>query len=212
MSRESDVFSDLLNRIQAVRQLIQVSAINLGGSSGSGGGNGGPIGGIQGQLPQTKVAGDLTEATTLTSGSATSLLDNLNNIRYWVHGGASASTGLASTILYTIDGGGSAITTGIKGDLVVDFNCIVNSATLLADQSGSIVVDIWKNTYLNYPPVDADSITASTPPTLSGAIKSQDITLAGWTPTITAGDILRYNVDSVATVERVLVALKVTRT
>lgn len=125
---------------------------------------------------------------------------------------ANNGSGLVSTIMFTIDGGGSAITTGIKGDIMMDFACTINSATLLADQSGSIVIDLWKDVYANYPPLVGDTITASAKPTLSTATNSQDTTLTGWTKTINAGDIIRVNVDSAATVTRVLLALKVTRT
>ena len=116
-----------------------------------------------------------------------------------------------ATINFVIDGGGSAITTGIKGDLAVDFNCTINQATILADQSGSIVVDIWKDTYANYPPTGADSICASAKPTISSGTKNQDAVLTGWTTSITAGNILRFNVDSVTNIQRVTVSLKVTK-
>jgi hypothetical protein len=112
-----------------------------------------------------------------------------------------------AAISFIIDGGGSAITTGIKGDLEIPFNCSIQWVTLLADQSGSIVVDIWRDTYANYPPTVADTITASAKPTLSSAVKSQNSTLTGWSKAITANDILRFNVDSAATVQRVLVSL-----
>jgi len=115
------------------------------------------------------------------------------------------------TINFIIDGGGSAITTGIKGDVMVEFACTINQVTLLADQSGSIVVDIWKQAYADFPPEDANSITASAVPTITTATKSQDSTLTGWTTSIAAGDTLRYNVDSITTCERVTVVLKVTR-
>lgn len=115
-------------------------------------------------------------------------------------------------VVFIIDGGGSAITTGVKGDLYFDFGCTINQVTMLADQSGSIVVDIWKDTYANYPPTDADSITASAPPTISTATKSQDSTLTGWTTSIAAGSSLRFNVDSITTITRVAIILKVTRT
>ncbi len=111
-----------------------------------------------------------------------------------------------------IDGGGATITTGIKVDIEIPFACTINRVTMLADQSGSIVVDIWKDTYANYPPVVGDSITASAKPTITTALKSQDSTLTGWTTSITAGDTLRFNVDSVTTIQRVLVSLKVTKT
>jgi len=118
------------------------------------------------------------------------------------------------SITFIIDGGGSVITTGVKGYLEIPFGCTITRSTLIADQSGSIVIDIWKDTYANYPPVDADSITASAPPTLSGAIKSQDSTLTGWTTTIAAGDILGYNVDSnpATSITQVTLSLRVTKT
>lgn len=119
---------------------------------------------------------------------------------------------MIAAITLIIDGGGLAITTGIKGDLMIPFNCTINSVTLLADQSGSIVVDIWKDTYANYPPTGADSITASAKPTISSTTKSQDTTLTGWTTGITAGDTLRFNVDSITTLTRVALILKVTKT
>lgn len=120
--------------------------------------------------------------------------------------------GLTAGINFIIDGGGSAITTGVKGYIEIPFACTINQVTMLADQSGSIVVDIWKDTYANHPPTDADSITASAVPTITTATKSQDATLTGWTTSIAAGDILGFNVDSATTVTLVTVALKVTRT
>lgn len=117
-----------------------------------------------------------------------------------------------ATLTFVIDGGGAAIATGIKGDLEIPFGCTIEAVTLLADQSGSIVVDIWKDTYANYPPTDADSITASAVPTISAATKSTDATLTGWTTSIAAGDILRFNVDSAATTQRVTISLKVRKT
>lgn len=112
------------------------------------------------------------------------------------------------TLNFVIDGGGSVITTGIKGDVILDFDCSVKSWTVLADQSGSIVIDVWKDSYANYPPTVADTITASAKPTLSSATKNQDTTLTGWTTAITAGQTLRFNVDSITTCTRVLVSLK----
>lgn len=117
-----------------------------------------------------------------------------------------------SAIIWTIDGGGAAITTGQKGYIEIPFACTITSARSFADQSGSIVVDVWKDTYANYPPVDADSITASAPITISATTKSQDSTLTGWTTSISAGDILGFNVDSVSTITRLTIVLTVTKT
>jgi len=117
-----------------------------------------------------------------------------------------------AVITFIIDGGGSVITTGEKGHLEIPFACTIERVTMLADQSGSIVVDIWKDSYANFPPTDADSITGASPPTISSGQKSQDSTLPGWTTGINAGDILAFNVDSIATCERVLISLKVKKT
>lgn len=118
-----------------------------------------------------------------------------------------------AAISFLLDGGsGAVIATGLKGFVRVPFACNIVSVDVIADQSGSIVIDIWKDTYANHPPTDADSITASAPPTLSSAIKSTDSTLTGWTKAIAAGDILAFNVDSAATVSLVTVVLHLERT
>jgi hypothetical protein len=116
-----------------------------------------------------------------------------------------------AAIAFVIDGGGAPIATGVKGDLMIPFDCAIASATVLADQSGSIVIDIWKDTYANYPPTSGDSIAASAKPTLSGGAASQDTTLTGWTTSISAGDTLRFNVDSASAVTRVTLILKVVK-
>lgn len=117
--------------------------------------------------------------------------------------------GSLAAVNFVIDGGGSAITTGIKGDVEIPFAWTdIASARALADQTGAIVVDIWQDTYANFPPTDADSITASAPVTIgSGNLKSEDTTLTGWDVAGSAGDILRYNVDSVTDIERVTISL-----
>lgn len=112
-------------------------------------------------------------------------------------------------ITFIIDGGGAEIATGQHGHLEIPFNCEILGVWLLADQVGSIVVDIWMDTYANFPPTDADSITASAPPTITTALKNEDTTLTGWFIDIVAGDILAFNVDSITTIQRVTLTLKV---
>lgn len=102
----------------------------------------------------------------------------------------------------TVDGGGAAITTGIKGDVRLPIGGTITRVTMLADQTGSAVVDIWRDNYANFPPTAADSITASAKPTISSANKSEDTTLTGWSASFAAGDIFRFNVDSASTITR----------
>lgn len=144
--------------------------------------------------------------TTLSRASAGVLAVEGNNVL--------VTTGNAHkfAVAFVIDGGGSVITTGIKGDFRVPWACTITKQSVLADQSGSIVLDIWKDTYANYPPTVADTITASAKPTLSSATKTEDSTLTGWTTSVSAGDTFRVNVDSITTCLRVTLTLEFTKT
>ena len=110
-----------------------------------------------------------------------------------------------------IGDGSSTILTGIHEDIYFTFPFTITEVTLLAKESGSIVIDLWKDTYANFPPTVADTITASAKPTLSSAQKSQDSTLTGWTTSVSAGNTIRINVDSCTTITQVTMTIKFTR-
>jgi hypothetical protein len=113
-----------------------------------------------------------------------------------------------TAITLTIDGGGSAITTGNTGKYpTVPYSGTIQSVEIAADQSGSIVVDVWKAA--GAIPTNSNSITASAPPTLSSAQRATDSTLTGWTTAISAGDVLGFEVDSATTVTSVVLTIKV---
>lgn len=117
--------------------------------------------------------------------------------------------GVLHDITFIIDGGGVAIATGPKGHLEIPFKCEIQRVTLLADVSGSIKIDIWKDTYAQFPPDNDDSICGGNEPEISDGVKDQDATLTDWTKTIAAGDILAFHVDSAETLTRVTLSLKV---
>jgi len=118
------------------------------------------------------------------------------------------------TIQFIIDGGGSVITSGVKGDILVPFNCQIEGWDLVADISGSITIDIWQDTYANFPPTVADTIVnTGTKPALSSAIKNTSSALTNWTTTLTKDKWLRFNAEgTISSVTRVTIALKVKRT
>jgi len=119
------------------------------------------------------------------------------------------------TLTFIIDGGGSAITTGQKGHLEIPFACTLTAWTLAADVAGAIVIDVWKDTYANFPPTDADAMPgAGKEPTIAATNqKAQDTDISDWTSVaIAAGDILAFNVDSCTTITRVTLSLKATKT
>lgn len=130
-----------------------------------------------------------------------------------IWGDAEAFGAQNGIIAFNIDGGGDVPNTGLQGgSVVIPFDCVITSATLLADQAGSCVVDIWKKAYASFPPSIADTIVASAPPTLTAAQKSQDTTLTGWSKSLSSGDVLFFNLNSVATLTHVTLALGVART
>lgn len=100
--------------VEDARYRFGVLPITLGGSSGSAGGVGVPPGGFIGQLIQTRVTYDFTEAETLTVSSGSSLLDNLNRIRYRIRqlelGGPSSGSAPEGAIPFGPVGGGPMIT------------------------------------------------------------------------------------------------------
>jgi hypothetical protein len=174
------------------------SAVNYAELTNAATGNG-PILAAQGE---TNVPLNLSaKGTGDISLTANSIATSLANLR-------------TGSIGFTIDGGGSAITTGLKGFIEAPYNCTISAWTLLADTSGAIVIDVWKDTYANYPPSDTESITNGSEPEIAASgVKAQDTNLGDWTSvTVTAGDILAFNVDSCTAITRAHLILKVIKT
>jgi len=121
---------------------------------------------------------------------------------------ASNATG---SIGFLIDGGGIAVTPGLKGTIAVPFACMITSWTLMADQTGSVTLDLWKASFANYPPSAANSIAASAKPTIAADMKATSSALTGWTTAIAAGDILAFHVDAASGLSRLSVSLAITR-
>ena len=117
----------------------------------------------------------------------------------------------SGSIEFVISGGGLPIPAGFQGSLKIPFACVIESWELIANHSGSIVVDIWKNTYGNLPLTIADSITGAAKPTISSTTRAASSTLTDWTTSIAANDYLGFNVDSVATLTAVTLILNYTK-
>lgn len=125
-----------------------------------------------------------------------------------ISGGGGSSDGAITCVF---DGGGSAISANSKVYLEIPFAFTITGWTIVADTSGSIVIDVWRDSYANYPPNVADSITGTEKPTLSSAQKNQDLTLSTWTTAVSAGDTLVFNVDSATTVTKATLVIRGTK-
>jgi hypothetical protein len=124
--------------------------------------------------------------------------------------GPTAATYQSRTIgiPFIIDGAGAVLTTGTKGYIEVPFACTIIGWTALGDQVGSVVVDVKSSSYTNFP--TTGSITGTDKPTLTAQQKNQNLSLTQWSIAVAAGTILEFNVNSVATITRVTIALRAT--
>ncbi len=107
---------------------------------------------------------------------------------------------------------GAAVTTGIKAYLSVPVDGTITKVRLFGGVSGSVVIDIFNDIFANFPPTVADTITASAKPTLSSAQSYEDTTLTGWTTSVSAGDVLAFNVDSASLFGFISIELEITAT
>lgn len=102
---------------------------------------------------------------------------------------------------------GPVIGTGVKARAWFSFPCKITGWTILGDAVGSIVIDVWKDSYANHPPTVADTIAGTEKPTLAAAQKNQDLSLSTWNQNVAAGDVLFFNVDSASGVKQVFLGL-----
>ena len=152
-------------------------------------------------------------ATAGTYGDASHVPQLTVNAKGLITSASAVALVRTGAIVVVIDGGGAAITTGVKAFLSVPFACTLTGWTLLSSDaaatSGSIQIDLWKAAYASYPPTVANTITGSAKPLFSSANKATSTTLTGWTTSIAAGDVIGVNVDSAATVTKVTLALAI---
>ncbi len=161
---------------------------------------------IQYDTRANQPAATAVDAGTLYGVTDEGLVERSNGTAWEIFVGAGGSL---YTLGITVDGGGSAVSTGVKGYRSIPLTGTIVKARLVADQSGSVVFDVWLDTFGNYPPTVGDTITAAAKPTLSGADSGEDSTLTGWTTAVPAGSVLGFNIDSAATIERVTLELTI---
>lgn len=128
--------------IQQVKHEIYARPLFLGGVSASGGGAGSPPGGYIGYLPQTRVAFDETEAETdFIPISGSSLLDNLNRIRFRIKN--LEENGITGDFVPTSGG-------TMYGNLDMDANIVLSGSIISPTGSGVVgtmgeIVGVYTN-------------------------------------------------------------------
>ena len=113
---------------------------------------------------------------------------------------------------------GYTLNTGLAGYLVAPYGGTINAATLLANTTGSIVVNIWKCTNAQFDaglthPVAGDTICGTAPPTITAGVKYYSTALPGWHTVFNGGDVFAFNVDSTSgSIAQITLSLSVTKT
>ncbi len=106
-------------------------------------------------------------------------------------------------ICLTVDGNGSVPSTGQKGYITIPYSGTIQGWYLVSDQIGSVQIDIGRG--INGPSI----IQPGTKPKLVAA-QSGSGSVSDWYSTaITAGDILEFYDDSISTITRYNLVLKV---
>jgi len=105
---------------------------------------------------------------------------------------------------------GAAVVSGIAGYVRVPFAGTIVRWTVLSDDVRSVVFDVWRAPYADFPPTVGDSlIGAGNRPTLAAA-SAATAAVSGWTSVaLAAGDVVMFNVDSISGVSRVTLWLDV---
>ena len=111
-----------------------------------------------------------------------------------------------TAIQMQVGNGIAVVTTGIAGRIYLPCGVTVYEWCILADASGSMVFDIWVDTYPNVPAI-ADTITAAAKPTLSSVQYNRSSALTGWITCLKAGSWLIVNVDSCTTIKQATLCL-----
>ena len=112
----------------------------------------------------------------------------------------------------TINGGGSNITAGGTYYVKCPFAGNITGWEIIANTSGSIVVDVWKDTFANFPPTVFDTIAGSELPTLASQTTNSNYTISSWLKTVTQGDWFAFNVVSTSGLSSAVVAVLINAT
>ncbi len=109
----------------------------------------------------------------------------------------------------TVDGGGSVLTAGSKGYVYIPFACTITGWSLVADQAGSVAFDVEKAADGTIP---SASIVASAAPALSSDQIERSTTLTGWTTSVTANDVIEFEITGTpATITRATLQIHYTK-
>ena len=151
------------------------------------------------------VAGNIGAATATTAAAD----DNDTSVATTAFVQGEIAQAIKGSFGITVDGGGSVLTSGSKGFVVIPFDCTITGWSIVADQSGSVTFGVEKAADGVIP---TTSIVASAAPALSASQILRSTTLTGWTTSVAANDVIEFLVSgSPATITRATLQIHYTR-
>jgi hypothetical protein len=106
------------------------------------------------------------------------------------------------------DGGGNVIVPSIVRYLYIPFAATITGYALLADVSGSVTIDVWKEPVAGFPPGVGNSITGGNPMALTSAQSNIQTPIpSSWTVTVDAGDVLAFNLSACTSIKALTASL-----
>lgn len=98
------------------------------------------------------------------------------------------------TLNFVIDGGGTSITTGVKGVVILDGNYTLTAWTVYGDSTGAANIDVGRAAVPTYPRTSAATFSTIVSPNLGAGEVADRAT--GLSITISAGDTLQFNLTT----------------
>jgi hypothetical protein len=81
----------------------------------------------------------------------------------------------------------------MKQIIIIPFACTITGWNLVGSPQGTVVMDIWKKA--GDIPTVANSITGTGKPNLSAALVNSNTDVTSWITSVSAGDVIVFNVD-----------------
>lgn len=132
----------------------------------------------------------------------------ISNGSAWVPADAPPSTGVGC-ISATFDGNGEAIDAGESVEIPMPYAGTIRAWKIIADQTGSIEIDVQRAPFADYPVTGEDTICGGNEPSISVASKEEDTALSGWTAGFAANDVFRFVINSATNIRRCTITLEV---
>lgn len=117
----------------------------------------------------------------------------------------------SGTIVFGWDGSGNAISVPKTQDVYLPSNGSMTGWYIMADTDTNATIDLWIDTFANYPPTVADTICGGNYISLSAADSNSDTTLTSWNKYFLSGRTMRANLSACSAATKLTLVITYTK-